>query len=129
MKRDAFTLIELMIVIIILGLLAAMVLPNIIGEGQKAKRNLVCVQMKSIYNGALAMYKMQHGVYPSTEQGLSVLTKNDEYFKDGKMPKDSWGHNFIYINNNGKVELTSLGADDKEGGKGADADIKMSQCK
>jgi len=72
---------------------------------------------------------MQHGTYPTTQQGLSVLTKNDEYFKDGKMPKDSWGDNFIYMNNNGKVELVSLGANGKEGGKGIDADIKMSQCK
>ena len=129
MQRKAFSLIELMIVIVILGLLAAMVLPSLTGKGEEAKRDLVCVQMKSIYDGALDMYKIKHSVYPSTEEGLAALTKDDEYFKDGKMPKDSWGNEFIYINNDGKVELISLGADKKEGGKGSAADIKLSQCK
>jgi general secretion pathway protein G len=129
MQRKAFSLIELMIVIVILGLLAAMVLPSLTGKGEEAKRDLVCVQMKSIYDGALDMYKIKHSVYPSTEEGLAALTKNDEYFKDGKMPKDSWGNEFIYLNNDGKVELISLGADKKEGGKGAAADIRLSQCK
>jgi len=129
MQRKAFSLIELMIVIVILGLLAAMVLPSLTGKGEEAKRDLVCVQMKSIYDGALDMYKIKNSTYPSTEEGLSVLTKTDEYFKDGKMPKDSWGQEFIYINNDGKVELISLGADKKEGGKGSAADIKLSECK
>jgi len=129
MQRKAFSLIELMIVIVILGLLAAMVLPSLTGKGEEAKRDLVCVQMKSIYDGALDMYKIKNSVYPSTEEGLAVLTKTDAYFKDGKMPKDSWGNEFIYINDDGKVELISLGADKKEGGKGSAADIKLSQCK
>jgi len=129
MQRKAFSLIELMIVIVILGLLAAMVVPSLTGKGEEAKRDLVCVQMKSIYNGALDMYKIKHSSYPSTEEGLSVLTKTDAYFKDGKMPKDSWGNEFIYINNDGKIELISLGSDKKEGGKGSAADIKLSECK
>jgi len=127
--RKGFSLIELMIVIVILGLLAAMVMPSLTGKGEEAKRNLVCVQMKSIYDGALDMYKIKNSVYPSTEEGLAALTKNDEYFKDGKMPKDSWGQEFIYINNGGKVELISLGADKKEGGEGEAKDIKLSECK
>jgi len=127
--KSAFSLIELMIVIVILGLLAAMVVPSLTGKGEEAKRDLVCVQMQSIYNGPLDMYKIKHSTYPSTEEGLSVLTKTDAYFKDGKMPKDSWGNEFIYINNDGKVELISLGADKKEGGEGSAADIKLSQCK
>ena len=129
MKRNAFSLIELMIVIVILGLLAAMVMPALTSKGEAAKRDLVCVQMKSIYDGALDMYKIKNSVYPSTEEGLKVLTKDDSYFKDAKMPKDSWGDDFIYINNDGKVELISLGADKKEGGKGEGKDIKMSECK
>jgi general secretion pathway protein G len=129
MKKRGFSLIELMIVIVILGLLASMVVPALTSKGAEAKKKLVCVQMKSIYNGALDMYKLDHGSYPSTEEGLAALIKSDKYFKDGKMPKDSWGHDFIYINKDGKVELISLGADGKEGGKGENADIRLSECK
>ena len=138
--RKAFSLIELMIVIVILGLLAAMVMPSLTGKGEEAKRNLVCVQMKSIYNGALDMFKINNSIYPSTEEGLEALVENPDeekyqnystsgYFKDSKMPKDSWGSKFIYINDEGSVELISLGADKKEGGKDESADIKMSECK
>ncbi len=138
--RKAFSLIELMIVIAILGLLAAMVMPSLTGKGEEAKRNLVCVQMKSIYNDALDMFKINNSVYPSTEEGLQALVSNPDpekypnystsgYFKDGKMPKDSWGNEFIYINDDGVIELISLGADRKEGGKDDKADIKMSECK
>jgi len=140
MQRKAFTLIELMIVIVILGLLAAMVMPSLTGKGEEAKRNLVCVQMKSIYNGALDMFKINNSVYPSTEEGLEALIVNPDeelytnystsgYFKDNKMPKDSWGNKFIYINEEGSVELISLGADKKEGGKDEASDIRMSECK
>jgi len=128
-KRNAFSLIELMIVIVILGLLAAMVMPALTGKGEAAKRDLVCVQMKSIYDGALDMYKIKNSVYPSTEEGLKVLTEDSTYFKDAKMPKDSWGQEFIYTNDNGTVELISFGADKKEGGKDEGKDIKMSECK
>jgi len=126
--RKGFSLIELMIVIVILGLLAAMVMPSLTGKGEKAKRDLVCVQMKGIYNGALDMYKIDNSVYPSTEEGLEILAKKG-YFKDNQLPKDSWGNGFIYINDDGKIEIISLGADKKEGGKDSKADIKMSECK
>ncbi len=140
MKRSAFTLIELMIVIVILGLLAAMVMPSLTGKGEEAKRSLVCVQMKSVYNGALDMFKVNNSVYPSTAEGLEALVSNPDselysnyassgYFKDSKLPKDSWGNPFIYLNNAGHVELISLGADKKEGGENEAADIKMSECK
>ncbi len=140
MKRKAFSLIELMIVIVILGLLAAMVMPSLTGKGEEAKRNLASVQMKSIYNGALDMFKLNNSTYPSTEEGLEALVKNPDeekysnystsgYFKDSKLPKDSWGNNFIYINEDGTIEIISLGADKKEGGKDEGVDIKMSECK
>ena len=139
-RRNGFTLIELMIVIVILGLLAAMVMPSLTGKGEEAKRNLVCVQMKSIYNGSLDMFKVNNSVYPSTAEGLEALTKNPDpefytnystsgYFKDSKLPKDSWGSNFIYVNDGGSIELISLGADKREGGENEAADIKLSDCK
>lgn len=138
--RKAFSLIELMIVIVILGLLAAMVMPSLTGKGEEAKRNLACVQMKSIYNSSLDMFKLDNGMYPTTEEGLEALASNPDeekypnysksgYFKDGEIPKDAWGGNYIYINDNGKVEILSLGADRAEGGTDEAADIKMSECK
>jgi general secretion pathway protein G len=138
--RKAFSLIELMIVIVILGLLAAMVMPSLTGKGEEAKQKLVCVQMKSIYNGALDMFKIDNGTYPTTEEGLQALTHNPDpqkypnystngYFKDNKLPKDSWGNDFIYINDGGNIEIISLGADRKEGGTNEAADIKLSECK
>ena len=139
-SRNGFSLIELMIVIVILGLLAAMVMPSLTGKGEEAKRNLVCVQMKSIYNSSLDMFKIDNSIYPSTEEGLKALTENPDeeqytnysasgYFKDSKIPKDSWGNEFIYLNDEGTIELISLGADKKEGGKDESSDIRMSECK
>ena len=138
--RKGFTLIELMIVIVILGLLAAMVVPNLTGKGAEAKQKLTCVQMKSIYNGALDMFKVDNGSYPTTEEGLGALVKNPDpskytnyaksgYFKDDKLPKDSWGGDFIYTNDDGKIDIISLGADKKEGGSGEASDIRLSECK
>ena len=139
-RRNAFSLIELMIVIVILGLLAAMVMPSLTGKGEEAKRNLICVQMKSIYNQSLDMFKIDNSVYPSTSEGLEALATNPDeenypnysssgYFKDNKIPKDSWSKQFIYINDEGSIELISLGADRKEGGKDEAKDIRMSECK
>jgi general secretion pathway protein G len=136
--RKGFTLIEIMIVVIILGLLASLVVPNLIGQGEKAKQKLVCVQMKSLKN-ALDSFKVQYGKYPSTEEGLKALIHNPnpekytDYPKEGflsndKLPKDPWGNNYIYINNDGKIDIISLGADGKEGGSGENKDIKLSQC-
>lgn len=139
--KSGFSLIELMIVIVILGLLAAMVMPSLTGKGEAAKRDLVCVQMTQIY-GVLDMFKLNNSLYPSTEEGLAALASNpdeekypnypstrDPYLKDSKLPKDSWGNEFIYINDDSKVELISLGADRKEGGNNESKDIKMSECK
>ncbi len=137
MKR-AFTLLELMIVIVILGLLAALVVPNLIGQGERAKEKLVCVQMKSLKD-ALDSFKIEEGTYPTTEEGLKALIKNPNpkkyknYPKGGflgsdKLPKDPWGGDYIYVNNNGKIDIISLGADRKEGGEGENKDIRFSQC-
>jgi len=73
--KKGFTLIELLIVIAILGLLAALVVPNIIGQGERAKEKLVCIQEKSLKN-ALDSFKVTEGVYPTTEEGLKALIKN-----------------------------------------------------
>jgi len=136
--KKAFTLIEIMIVVIILALIASLVVPNIIGQGERAKEKLVCVQMKSLKN-ALDSFKVEEGRYPTTMEGLKALiqnpspTKYKNYPKDGflgskKLPKDPWGNDYIYVNNNGEIDIISLGADGKEGGSGENRDIKLSEC-
>ncbi len=121
--KKAFSLMELMVVIIILGLLASFVLPSLTGKGEEAKQKLTCVQMKSI-SSALKMYKIDNSTYPTTEEGLKLLaTKN--YFEDKKMPKDSWGNDYIYTTTEEGFEILSLGANKKEGGGD---DIPYSQC-
>ena len=138
-RRNAFSLMELMIVIIILGLLASLVLPNLMGKGEEAKQKLVCVQMKGVAE-TLKMFKLDNGVYPTTEEGLQALITNpseEEYpsyapnaYLDGKrLPKDSWKKEFIYINKGNDFDLISLGADRKEGGTDDAKDIRFSECK
>jgi len=136
--KQAFTLIEIMIVVIIMALIASLVVPNIIGQGERAKSKLVCVQMKSLKN-SLDSFKLEEGRYPTTMEGLKALIKNPNplkyksYPKGGflgskVLPKDPWGGNYIYLNNNGDIDIISLGADGKEGGKSENKDIKLSQC-
>ena len=136
--RKAFSLIELMIVIVILGLLASMVMPNLMGKADDAKRKLVCIQMKSVHE-ALKMFKLDNGVYPATEEGLKALMFNPDeelyvnyastpYLEGKNLPKDSWGSPFIYINKEGDLELISFGADRKEEGKDEGSDIRFSEC-
>ncbi len=134
--KKAFSLLELLVVILILGLLAAFVVPNLIGAGEKAKRDLVCSQMASI-GQALKMFKLDNGMYPDTEEGLEALLQNpdaDKYPNYStnpyleKLPKDSWKTPFVYVKEGNQFELISLGADRKEGGEAEAADIKYSKC-
>ena len=129
---------ELMIVIIILGLLAALVMPNLMGKSEEAKRKLVCVQMKSIKN-ALDMFKLDNGSYPEQEIGLKALVKNPNpeeypnyaesgYFENGTLPKDPWKNYYIYIKTDDGINLISLGADRKEGGTKENKDIEYAEC-
>jgi general secretion pathway protein G len=136
--KKAFSLMELMIVIVILGLLAALVMPNLVGKSEQAKQKLVCVQMKSI-GQALNSFKLDNGTYPKTEEKLEALVKNldtdrytnflpNGYFENKQTPKDPWGHEYIYIKLDGGFTLISLGADGKENGAGEDKDIKYEEC-
>lgn len=138
-KRRAFSLLELMIVIVILGLLSALVLPNLLGKAESAKRKLVCIQMKQIQE-ALKSFKFDNGTYPTTEEGLKALLKNPDtekypnyaqegYLEGGKLPRDPWQHPYVYLNENGQINLISLGADGKEGGEGDAADISLKSCR
>jgi general secretion pathway protein G len=137
--RKAFTLIEIMVVIIILGLLAAFVIPNITGKSGEAKQKLVCIQMKSL-NESLKMFKVDNGSYPTSEEGLKALLTNpnpdaytsystNAYIEGKNLPKDPWNHPYLYLNVDGDVELISLGSDGKEGGKDEEKDQKLSECR
>jgi len=135
--KKAFSLLELLVVILILGILAAFVAPNLIGKGEEAKRDLVCVQMNTI-GEALKMFKLDNGMYPDTEEGLNALVSNpdsDKYPNYAnspymeQLPKDSWQTPFTYIFNESKYELISFGSDRKEGGSGDAEDILLSTCK
>lgn len=136
--RRGFSLMELMIVIIILGLLAALVMPNLIGKSEQAKQGLVCIQMENIRN-ALDSFKLDNGIYPDTEQGLEALIENPDperytnyapggYFKNPVLPKDPWKNHYIYTHDQEGTNLISLGADGKEGGSDEGKDITYADC-
>ncbi len=136
--KKGFSLIELMIVIIILGLLASLVMPNLIGQSEQAKRKLVCVQMHSLSN-ALKSFKLSNGTYPTTGEGLNALITNPNsslytsYPKGGfidskKVPTDPWKNGYIYVKSSDSFDIISLGSDKKEGGDEDGGDIKFSTC-
>jgi general secretion pathway protein G len=136
--RKAFSLIELLIVIAILGLLVSFVGPALIEQFGKAKKDLTCTQMSGI-SRTLDMFKLDNGTYPDTDEGLEALVSNPDadrypnystssYFQKGKMPKDAWKRTFEYINNGNNFDIISLGADGKEGGDGEAADVYFSKC-
>jgi general secretion pathway protein G len=129
-----FTFIEIMVVVAILAILAALVVPRIMGRTDDAKRTSAKVQIRNI-EGALQLYKLDNGVYPSTEQGLKSLVEKPSIgvipkkWKVGgylpKLPEDPWGNHYKYLSPSpkGDYELTSLGTDGEVGGEGINADI------
>ena len=135
LKRAAgFTLIEVMVVIVILGVLAALIVPNVMGRGEKAKVDTTAITLKGVA-GALDQYKLDNSRYPSMQDGgLEALVTQPESAKNwmpggyvkGGYPKDSWDNDLQYIapGSEGRAfDLYSFGADGQEGGEGKDADI------
>lgn len=129
-----FTFIEIMVVVAILAILAALVVPRIMGRTDDAKRTAVKVQIRNI-EGALQLYKLDNGVYPSSEQGLRALVEKPSVgvapkkWKIGgylpKLPEDAWGNPYKYTSPSpkGDYEIMSLGTDGEVGGEGVNADI------
>jgi len=133
-SKSGFTLIEVMIVVIILSLLAGIIIPKIVSRPEEARRAKAGVQMKQL-EGALGLYKIDTGSYPSTEQGLEALVSQptigeiSKNYKDGgymnKIPKDPWGNEYIYLSpgEHGEFDIASYGPDGEEGGDGKNKDI------
>jgi len=129
-----FTFIEIMVVVAILAILAALVVPRIMGRTDDAKRTAAKVQIRNI-EGALQLYKLDNGVYPTTEQGLKALIEKPSVgvipkkWKVGgylpKLPEDPWGNSYKYLSpsQKGDYEITCLGTDGEVGGEGVNADI------
>lgn len=129
-----FTLLEVMVVIVILGILASLVVPNLLGNKEKADQQKVVTDLVALEN-SLDMYKLDNSVYPSTEQGLQALVskpagtpeprnyRNGGYIK--RLPQDPWGNEYQYLSpgEQGEIDIYSLGADGQEGGEGNAADI------
>lgn len=136
--REGFTLIELMVVIVILGVLAGLIVPQFMDEPQKARVVKAKLQMESI-STALKKFYIDNGFYPATEQGLEALVRKPSvgrtpknYSPSGylpKVPKDPWGTDYIYIcpGKHGPFDLISYGADGASGGTGGDADVNSWQ--
>lgn len=130
--RSAFTLIELMIVIVILGLLATIIVPKIMTKPEQARRDTARIEIKNI-EATLNMFNIDTGRYPTTSEGLTVLLKDPGgikgYNPEGYLPKikDPWGNPYVYIfpGTHGKpYDLKSYGKDGENGGTGPDADIE-----
>ena len=133
-RQGGFTLIEIMVVVVILGILAALVVPQVMSRPDQAKVTVAQTDITAI-GAAMDMYKLDNGAYPSTQQGLEALVKKpagnpqpkswnqDGYLK--KLPVDPWGNPYQYLSpgTKGKLDLYSLGADSKEGGEDNDGDI------
>lgn len=130
---DGFTLVELMVVIVIIGLLAAVVAFNVLPMGDKARVEKAKADISTI-DQALEMFKLQNLHYPNTSEGLQALVSPpmsadpSRYQVGGylkKLPNDPWGHPYQYASpgQHGEVDVWSWGADGKQGGEGIDADI------
>ncbi|MBI4209400.1 MAG: type II secretion system major pseudopilin GspG [Deltaproteobacteria bacterium] len=137
-KEKGFTLIEIMVVVIIIGLLVSIVGVNVISRVDTAKRVAAKNQMKSL-ESALSLYRLDTGTYPKTEQGMKALLEKPAtgdvssayreggYLDANAIPKDPWGHEYVYLSPGSEgreYEVISYGADGEPGGEGKDADIQ-----
>ncbi len=127
-----FTLLELMVVIVIIGVLAALIAPKVLENVDRAKITAAQADISNLMN-ALKMYKLDNGRYPSSDQGLQALVAkpttgsipgNWRSYLD-KLPDDPWHHPYQYANPgvHGEIDVFSFGADGQPGGEGNDADI------
>ncbi len=136
-SEKGFTLLEIIVVVFILGLLAAIVAPKIIGRTDDARIADARIQIRN-FETALKLYKLDNGFYPETSQGLRALVEQPTtgripqkyreggYLEQKTIPDDPWGNPYLYLcpGIHGDFDIVSFGADGREGGEGKDADIR-----
>jgi general secretion pathway protein G len=122
-RNRGMTLIEIMVVITILGLIAAAVGIAVVPKLEQAKHDRAVLDIQNI-QGALKLFYAKKGAYPDTASGLSALVQNQDL---EAVPTDPWGHEYLYLNEGGKPLLKSYGRDGQEGGADADADISSAE--
>lgn len=132
MRQKGFTLLEILVVVMILGLLISLAAPRILGRTDEARVTKAMADIKAVET-ALGMYKLDSGVYPTTEQGLQALVepptsgpeprswRAEGYLE--RVPLDPWDREFLYASDGRTYVLRSMGADGEEGGDGVDADL------
>ena len=132
-EQSGFSLLEVMVVVVILGVSASFVVPNLLGNKEKADQQKAITDIVALEN-ALDMYKLDNSVYPTTDQGLDALVSKPSSpeprnYRDGgyikRLPNDPWGNEYQYLSpgDNGTIDIFTLGADGQEGGEGIAADI------
>ncbi len=130
---EGYTLTEMLVVIVIISLIAAVLTPSLLGQLARARAKTAVLQIESTAT-SLSLFRDDIGRYPTTDEGLKALVANPgsaqgwlgPYLKSDKALNDPWGHPLVYTAaSDGSVTVTSLGADDKPGGTGVDADISQ----
>lgn len=137
-RQRGFSLIELMIVVVILGLLATLLVPRIMDRPEEARVSKAMMDIRTL-ESTLRLYRLDNGMYPTTEQGLTALVRRPEtgptprnyrsggYLEGASVPRDPWGNEYLYRSPGEQqrdYEIISLGADGKEGGAGFAKDLK-----
>ncbi len=133
-RQRGFTLVEIMVVVVIIGILGMLVVPKLLGRTGEARVTAAKTDIATLMQ-ALKLYKLDNQRYPTTEQGLTALVQKPTAgpaangWKEGgyveKLPKDPWGNNYQYLQPglHGEIDVFSLGADGQPGGAGEDADV------
>ncbi len=136
-RPGGFTFIEVLVVMIILALIAAIVGTQLLGQAEKAKMDATRIQIKSL-DASLSLYRLHNSIYPTTEQGLGALMRKPEvgiipkdwqgpYLNANRVPTDGWANAFLYVSDGRDFTIVSMGADGQEGGSELDADISSKE--